>query len=92
MLTTNDVARVYDAILSIPGMNDTVKIDLRISRKNVLLLKHGIERGLVVKDDEKNERLLSNIPDENLEELKLLPVKKHAKSTSLIKKGSYIFM
>ena len=71
MLTTNDVAKVYDTILSIPGMNDTVKIDLRISRKNLLLLNHVIERGLVVKDDEKNEGLLSNIPDENLEELKI---------------------
>lgn len=70
MLTTNDVARVYDTILSIPGMNDTVKIDLRISRKNVLLLNHVIERGLVVKDDEKNNGLLSNVPEENLEELK----------------------
>ncbi len=44
MLTTNDVAKVYDnyikvygTILSIPGMNETVKIDLKISRKNVLL-------------------------------------------------------
>ena len=72
MLTTNDVAKVYDTILSIPGMNDTVKIDLRISRKNLLLLNHVIERGLVVKDDEKNEGLLSNIPDENLEELKII--------------------
>ncbi|MEO2070312.1 MAG: hypothetical protein ABGW99_03130 [Zunongwangia sp.] len=72
MLTTNDVAKVYDTILSIPGMNDTVKIDLRISRKNVLLLNHVIERGLLVKDDEKNEGLLSNIPDENLEELKII--------------------
>lgn len=72
MLTTNDVAKVYDTILSIPGMNDTVKIDLRISRKNVLLLNHVIEHGLLVKDDEKNEGLLSNIPDENLEELKII--------------------
>jgi len=33
MLTTNHVAKVYDTILSIPGMNETVKIDMRISRK-----------------------------------------------------------
>lgn len=72
MLTTIDVAKVYDTILSIPGMNDTVKIDLRISRKNVLLLNHVIERGLAVKDDDKNEGLLSNIPDENLKELKII--------------------
>lgn len=46
----SDVARVFDTILSIPGMNETVKIDLRISRRNVLLLKGVIERGLTVKD------------------------------------------
>ena len=45
-MTTNDVARVYDTIMSIPGMNETVKIDMRISRKNVLLLNSVIERGL----------------------------------------------
>ena len=33
MLTTSDVAKVYDTILSIPGMNEAVKIDMRISRK-----------------------------------------------------------
>ncbi len=37
MLTTNDVARVYDTIMSIPGMNEPVKIDIKISRKNVLI-------------------------------------------------------
>jgi len=38
MLTTSDVAKVYDTILGIPGMNEMVKIDMKISRKNVLLL------------------------------------------------------
>ncbi|MEJ7678735.1 MAG: hypothetical protein WKG06_12930 [Segetibacter sp.] len=49
MLTTTDVAKVYDTILSIPGMNETVKIDMRISRKNVLLLNSVIKRGLSAK-------------------------------------------
>ncbi len=35
MLTTTDVAKVYDTILSVPGMNETVKIDMKLSR-NVL--------------------------------------------------------
>jgi hypothetical protein len=52
MLTTNDITQVYDTILSIPGMNDTVKIDLKISRKNVLLLTRVIERGLTMKQDD----------------------------------------
>jgi hypothetical protein len=50
---TNDVAKVYDTIMSIPDMNATVKIDLKISRKKVLLLNHVIERGLPAKDDDK---------------------------------------
>jgi len=70
MLTTNDVARVYDTILSIPGMNETVKIDCKISRRNVLLLNNAIERGLTVKD-EKISNLLDTVPEEALNDLRL---------------------
>jgi len=70
MLTTNDLSRVYDTILSIPGMNETVKIDLRISRKNVLLLNSVIERGVTVMDDDKSCNLLNSAPKESLLELK----------------------
>ncbi len=69
MLTTNDVAKVYDTILSIPGMNETVKIDMKISRKNVLLLNSVIKRGLSAKDDDKSSNLLETIPEETLHEL-----------------------
>ncbi len=69
MLTTNDVAMVYDTILSIPGMNETVKIDMKISRKNVLLLNRVIERGLTLKQDNKSPNLLDNLPDDTLKEL-----------------------
>lgn len=69
MLTTNDVAKVYDTILSIPGMNEVVKIDMKISRKNVLLLSSVIRRGLVAKDDDKSANLLESIPPETLQEL-----------------------
>ncbi len=73
MLTTTDVARVFDTILSIPGMNETVKIDLRISRRNVLLLKSVIERGLTAKDaDDKSSNPLDIVPEDALQELTLL--------------------
>lgn len=72
MLTENDVAKVFDTILSIPGMNETVKIDLKISRKNVLLLNHVIERGSALEVEDKLSILLSSIPQDNLLELKLL--------------------
>jgi len=71
MLTATEVAKVYDTILSIPGMNETVKIDLRISRKNVLLLSSVIERGLSM-DGEGPSHLLSSVPQETLDELRVL--------------------
>ncbi|QSW89592.1 hypothetical protein J0383_01955 [Flavobacterium endoglycinae] len=72
MLTENDVAKVFDTILSIPGMNEPVKIDLKISRKNVLLLNNVIERGSSLDGELKSSAFLSIIPAENLQELKLL--------------------
>lgn len=44
MLAKNDVAKVYETVLSIPGMNDEVKISFKITRKNLLLLNKAIER------------------------------------------------
>src|SRR4051812_43082590 len=71
MLTTNDVARVYETIWSIPGMNDNVKIDLKISRRNVLLLHSVIERGLTVKEaEDKSSNLVDAAPKETLQELR----------------------
>ena len=72
MLTTNDITQVYDTILSIPGMNDTVKIDLKISRKNVLLLTRVIERGLGIKQDDKSSNILDIVPKEILQEFTAL--------------------
>lgn len=71
MLTTNDVAQVFDTILSSPGMNDAVKIDLRISRKNVLLLSYVIEQGLNEKAEGK-ESLFASASGEAKEELRIL--------------------
>lgn len=71
MLTTDDAAQVFDTILSSPGMNDAVKIDLRISRKNVLLLTYVIEQGLSEKGAGKGS-LFASAPDDAKEELKLL--------------------
>ena len=73
MLTKNDVAKVYDTILSIPGMNETVKIDLKISRKNVLLLTQVIDRGMAHEPGSGNEgSLLNSVSPDSLQELKLL--------------------
>ncbi|PIF34524.1 hypothetical protein CLU81_5179 [Flavobacterium sp. 9] len=68
MITTNEVAKVYDTVLSIPGMSEPVRIDLKISRKNVLLLSHVIMRGLNSKDEDLSP--LGSVAEECLTELK----------------------
>ena len=74
MLAKTDVSRIYDTVLSIPGMNDSIKISLNLSRKNVLLLSKIIERGLLVKDaDDKSNNVLDIVPKETLQQLLQLP-------------------
>jgi len=70
MLAKADVAKIFETILSSPGMSDTVKINVQIPRKNVLLLSKVIERGVEGKNaDEKTNSILEIIPKEILQEL-----------------------
>ena len=71
MLQKNDMARVYETVLSIPGMNEKVKIGLQVTRKNLLLLNKVIEKGLNTKEpDDKLVSILDIIPVESIQELK----------------------
>lgn len=71
MLQKNDIARVYETVLSIPGMNEKVKIGLQVTRKNILLLNKVIEKGLNNKEhDDKLVSILDIIPAESIQELK----------------------
>lgn len=68
MITKNEVAKVFDTIMSIPGMSEPVKIDLKISRKNVLLLSHFIEQGLLLEKDASS--VMGSVSQEGLTDLK----------------------
>jgi hypothetical protein len=70
MLPKNEVAKVYDTVLSIPGMNQNVKVNLQTSRKNLLLLSKVIERGLNGKEtDDKSISILEIVSKDTLQEL-----------------------
>jgi hypothetical protein len=74
MLGKNEVTKIYETLLSIPGMNDVVKVPMSMTRKNVLLLCKVIERGLAAKDaDEKGINFLEIFSKEVLQELQALP-------------------
>lgn len=70
MLAKHDVAKIYETLLSIPGMNEEVKVPLKISRKNLLLLTKVIERGLNGKEsDDKSISVLDIVAAETLQQL-----------------------
>ena len=70
MLQRNDVARIYETVLCMPGMNENVKVNLQTTRKNLLLLNKVIERGLNTKEPEdRSVSILDIIPKESLQEL-----------------------
>ena len=74
MLAKTEVSKIYETVLSIPGMNDNVKISFSIPRKNVLLLSKIIERGLSArKSDDKSLSLFDIVPKQILQELQTLP-------------------
>lgn len=64
----NEMTKVYDAILCAPGMSDVVKIDLKPSRKTILLLKQLVASFNGKKKDDKST-LLTNVSPESLVEL-----------------------
>lgn len=69
MATNNVLGTVYETLLCSPGMNEAVKIDVKISRKTVLLLNSVIDGGLS-KDGEATQELIKLVPPEDAAKLK----------------------
>jgi hypothetical protein len=66
-MAVNVLSKVYETLLCSPGMNEAVKIDVKISRKTVLLLNSVLQSGL---DKEGKQGLLELVPAEDRVELK----------------------
>ena len=66
----NDVAKVLETVMSAPGMSEAVKIDFKISRKNVLLLSSVIESGIAGEGG--NNPLLASLSKDTREEIQAI--------------------
>ena len=69
MLSEKEIALIYETLLSSPGMNDVVKVDIRIPRKSVLLLVKAIERGMSDAPKELNDSLIKVAGNNSIEVL-----------------------
>lgn len=66
MSAGKEKVKIYDAVLSSPGMDDVVKVTIQRSRKEVLILARILENGLN-SNQENPDSIISLVPKESLE-------------------------
>ncbi|SDE86263.1 hypothetical protein SAMN05216464_11096 [Mucilaginibacter pineti] len=71
MNNNNEMVKMYETMLSLPSMDETVKFSQGIQRKQVLLLSLMIEKGLG-SDSPEIKDLLAAMPESTVGELKNL--------------------
>ena len=66
----NEKSKVFQTVLSSPGMNEKCKIVLMLSRQNILLLSRLIEGGLLTDEQAIDDEIITVLSKESLEEFK----------------------
>ena len=69
-VTSKEKSKIFETVLSSPGMNEKCKINLIISRQNILLLGRLIEAGLLSEKNNLDDEIISALPKESKEEFK----------------------
>lgn len=70
-MTGTEMTKLYDTLLSVPGMNENVRLNQAISRKQLLLLSQILEEGLLAAAKDKGS-VLSFFPTEAGPELQAI--------------------
>lgn len=65
-------AKIFETILSSPGMTDKCKVTLQLSRQNVLLFSRLIEAGLLTSQQPIDDEIIKALPKESIEEFKTI--------------------
>ena len=65
-------SRIYQTVLSSPGMNEKCKINLMMSRQNILLLSRLIEAGFLNEKGPFEDEIIEALPENSLEEFKTI--------------------
>ena len=65
-------SKIFETILSSPGMNEKCKITLMVSRQNIILIGRLIEAGFSKEKNQFDEEIIAALPAESLDELKLI--------------------
>ena len=63
-------SKIYQTVLSSPGMNEKCKVNLIMSRQNILLLSRLIESGLLAEKNLFEDELIASLPEDSVEDFK----------------------
>lgn len=69
---SKEKSKIFETVLSSPGMNEKRKIVLVMSRQNILLLSRLIETGLLTKEQRFDDEIIAALPKESLEEFRVI--------------------
>ena len=69
---SKEKSRVFETVLTSPGMNEKCKIGLTISRQNILVLSRLIEAGLISDTNAFKDEVISALSKESLDEFKVI--------------------
>ena len=75
--------KIFETVLSSPGMQETCKIVLNPTRQTILVLARLIENGLENREENEKDEMLSFLPETSLSDLKSI-------SEELLKKGGLV--
>ena len=70
--SSKEKSKIFETVLSSPGMTEKCKIVLSISRQNILLLSRLIEAGLLTDKNSFDDEIISALPEESLDEFKTI--------------------
>ena len=71
-VATKEKAKIFETVLSSPGMSEKCKIVLMLSRQNILLLSRLIEAGLLTDEQAFDDEIIASLPKESIEEFKTI--------------------
>lgn len=69
---SKEKSKIFQTILSSPGMNEKCKINLSVSRKNVLHLGRLIEAGLLSEKNQFEDEIIASLKSDLKEEFKAI--------------------
>lgn len=71
-VVNKEKAKVFQTILSSPGMGQKCKLVLQLSRQNILLLSRLIEAGFLTKELALEDEIINALPKDSLEDFRAI--------------------